>query len=83
MCLCVIACVGELGVVTVHICLSPSIFFSHCVSVCVCRRMQRVYTVVCLCEVSECICGKRYFCVCISRAHCLDRENENGWDCNY
>lgn len=21
--------------------------------------------------------------VCISRAYCLDRENENGWDCNY
>lgn len=49
----VIVCVGELGVVTVHICLSTSISFSHTLkhththtsSVSICVHEHRVYTV--------------------------------------
>lgn len=72
MCLCVIACVGELGVVTIHICLSLSLSLCHTLTNthCICvMRMQGVSTAVCLCRVSECICGERYFCMCVYPGH--------------
>lgn len=66
--------------VSLPLSLSHTLTNTHSLCFSMCPRTQGVYTSVCVCVCKE---ARDFFCVCISRAHCLDRENENGWDCNY
>lgn len=50
---------------------------------CACVRERRGSPLVCVRGRLVSAYVARDIFVCISRAYCLDRENENGWDCNY